>query len=398
MKTMNRYLSAAFAAAIFYSFAAVDVLAQSSFESFGDQGSIQQASLSVRLGDDQCEKIASLRFSDETSTEEVARRSESCAAASVGNSPTSESIQTKIQDERESQRSIDYSCSDLFWADSIYHFPVSRKVPKLVCPTLNDQSQILQPVICPNADSAATELSPLPGVPNKSGMLRPISNTCSLEANSLCGDKGVSSVGPQRNPLRPICANHQDSVEPIPAQVNKLEPPVVASWSLQETASSQALDDETSLLKAFPVADLHAGIPTGSFQRACGNRVIADPNYQFLASAYQAPHHWGSGCLSWKTWESPNVRYRPLLFEEENVERYGQHAGYYLQPYVSGVHFFGSVVALPYKIASDGWIDCEYGLGYYRPGNCNPAYRKRINRSARGLILQTATVGAVLAL
>jgi hypothetical protein len=99
-----------------------------------------------------------------------------------------------------------------------------------------------------------------------------------------------------------------------------------------------------------------------------------------------------------KTWESPNVRYRPLYFEEENLERYGNHTGHFLQPYKSGVFFLSRVVTLPYQMAAQGTEDCEYGLGYFRPGNCNPAYRQRIERSAGGFIVQSLTIGAILGL
>ena len=138
--------------------------------------------------------------------------------------------------------------------------------------------------------------------------------------------------------------------------------------------------EENQLLKSLPVADLFGGISPQSLERTVDHRVIADPVLSAVTLAYAAPEYFQLRCEPiWKTWQSPNVRYRSLHFEEENLERYGIHRGKF-QPFVSGVHFFGNVIALPVKHAARHRHDCEYGLGYYRPGNCNPAYRSCIKR------------------
>lgn len=158
-------------------------------------------------------------------------------------------------------------------------------------------------------------------------------------------------------------------------------------------------EKEKSLADSFPVANLRGGINDNSLQRAIAKREIADPNMEFLASAAFAPTEYHCyGPQVWKTWESPNVRYRPLYFEDENLERYGHSAGHHLQPYKSGVHFISRVVTLPYQVAARGTRDCEYGLGYFRPGNCNPAYRQQFELSKRGVVAQALTVGLILGL
>lgn len=158
-------------------------------------------------------------------------------------------------------------------------------------------------------------------------------------------------------------------------------------------------EKETSLADSFPVANLRGGINDNSLQRAIAKREIADPNMEFLTAAAFAPTEYqGYAPQVWKTWESPNVRYRPLYFEDENLERYGNSVGHHLQPYKSGVHFISRVVTLPYQMAAQGTRDCEYGLGYFRPGNCNPAYRQQFQLSRRGVVAQALTLGLFLGL
>ena len=82
-------------------------------------------------------------------------------------------------------------------------------------------------------------------------------------------------------------------------------------------------------------------------------------------------------------WEATCLCYQPLYFEEANLERYGYQCGdrscccscgceCCLQPAASAFHFFGTIPVLPYCMAADCPGNCNYTLGNYRPGNCNP--------------------------
>jgi hypothetical protein len=80
-------------------------------------------------------------------------------------------------------------------------------------------------------------------------------------------------------------------------------------------------------------------------------------------------YHWCASCLC----------YQPLYFEEPNLERYGYGCGCYtcccstcIQSAASAAHFFGTVPALPYMMAANCPCECNYALGDYRPGDCNP--------------------------
>ncbi len=71
-------------------------------------------------------------------------------------------------------------------------------------------------------------------------------------------------------------------------------------------------------------------------------------------------------------WQSPDIRYQQLYFENISLERYGQTVAPYRQVYRSGAHFFFSVVLLPYHMWANPSKSCDTPLGYCRPGNDVP--------------------------
>ncbi|HEY2253710.1 MAG TPA: hypothetical protein VGH74_21700, partial [Planctomycetaceae bacterium] len=62
--------------------------------------------------------------------------------------------------------------------------------------------------------------------------------------------------------------------------------------------------------------------------------------------------------------------YNPIYFEDMNLERCGLSCGCCVQPVVSGLHFFGSVALLPYKMLISPPCSCVYS-----PGECLPGCR-----------------------
>jgi hypothetical protein len=88
-----------------------------------------------------------------------------------------------------------------------------------------------------------------------------------------------------------------------------------------------------------------------------------------LGDEQLAQRNWTSSTLTWK---ASGVCHKPLYFEEPALERYGHSSGPVLQPLLSGAHFFGNVIALPYNLGLDPPNECEYPLGRYRPGSCAP--------------------------
>lgn len=89
------------------------------------------------------------------------------------------------------------------------------------------------------------------------------------------------------------------------------------------------------------------------------------------------------------------ICYRPLYFEDIALERYDKNVGY-LQTGLSGVRFFGSIAALPYKMTRRPPRSCECSNGFSRPGDCPlPGYgNRRLELDAA--LVEAAAVTAVV--
>jgi hypothetical protein len=96
-------------------------------------------------------------------------------------------------------------------------------------------------------------------------------------------------------------------------------------------------------------------------------------------------------------WEAPAVCYRPLYFEDVNVERYGYKVPL-VQPMLSAAHFFGRAPLLPYMMLTERSRECGYSLGHYRPGDYAPYSlyipKPRLDATA---VEATAVLGLILA-
>ncbi len=95
-------------------------------------------------------------------------------------------------------------------------------------------------------------------------------------------------------------------------------------------------------------------------------------------------------------WHASALCHKPLYFEDVQAERYGHTHGPFKQPFVSGAHFFVNIAALPYKMAINPPNECQYALGYYRPGSCAPYHIMPVPLSVRaGLVEAGAIVGGI---
>jgi hypothetical protein len=117
------------------------------------------------------------------------------------------------------------------------------------------------------------------------------------------------------------------------------------------------------------------------------------PSECALADARYEPRNWLAQTLTWK---ASALCHKPLYFEEVALERYGHSVGPIKQPFVSGAHFFGSLIALPYQMGIHPPHECQYALGYYRPGSCAPWLVPPFPVSCRGALLAAGTyVGGI---
>ncbi|MBX3421524.1 MAG: hypothetical protein KF752_08210 [Pirellulaceae bacterium] len=78
------------------------------------------------------------------------------------------------------------------------------------------------------------------------------------------------------------------------------------------------------------------------------------------------------------TWAAPGFCHRPLYFEQVNLERYGIGHHRCIQPSLSGLSFFGSVLLLPYKMIVQHPNDSVYTLGHQRPGDA-ACYQRHVS-------------------
>jgi hypothetical protein len=132
---------------------------------------------------------------------------------------------------------------------------------------------------------------------------------------------------------------------------------------------------------------------------------LSDDDLCFLAAWWKVPTECTLGNemyagRSWQpttmTWKASAICHKPLYFEEVQLERYGHTMGPLFQPVVSGAHFFLNIAALPYNMGINPPNECQYTLGYYRPGSCAPWLLPPVPISLRGGLLQAgAVVGAV---
>jgi hypothetical protein len=75
------------------------------------------------------------------------------------------------------------------------------------------------------------------------------------------------------------------------------------------------------------------------------------------------------------SWESPAFCYKPLYFEQPNLERYGIGYGCPTNALVSGGKFFVDAALLPVNLVRQPPKSCECTLGHRRPGSCAPIQR-----------------------
>jgi hypothetical protein len=106
-----------------------------------------------------------------------------------------------------------------------------------------------------------------------------------------------------------------------------------------------------------------------------------------------------------RTWLASTFHYqasalchKPLYFEEVQLERYGHTTGPFRQPIISGCHFVMNVALLPYRMGINPPTECQYALGYYRPGSCAPWMIPPFPLSLRGAATETMAALGIIAI
>lgn len=95
------------------------------------------------------------------------------------------------------------------------------------------------------------------------------------------------------------------------------------------------------------------------------------------------------------TWTASALCHKPLYFEQIELERYGHTPGPILEAPMAGIKFAADLATLPYKVGINPPNECQYALGYYRPGNCAPWIIPPVPLSLRGAIFQATAVTGI---
>jgi hypothetical protein len=134
---------------------------------------------------------------------------------------------------------------------------------------------------------------------------------------------------------------------------------------------------------------------------------LSEPDLLYISEAWGLPQECKLPNIAFQprewlpmtmTWKASGLCHKPLYFEEVNLERYGHTAGPFAQPVISTAHFFVNIAVLPYKMGIHPPTECQYALGYYRPGNCAPWIIPPVPLSLRGSLYQIGAVGAGIGL
>ena len=91
-------------------------------------------------------------------------------------------------------------------------------------------------------------------------------------------------------------------------------------------------------------------------------------------------------------WRASAVAHKPVYFEDAQLERHGHTLGPWLQPMRSGAHFFTNIAILPYHMGIHPWNECQYALGYHRPGSIAPRVKPAFPISKKAALIQAGSV------
>jgi len=155
--------------------------------------------------------------------------------------------------------------------------------------------------------------------------------------------------------------------------------------SAQDSASAAAVRlPATSRVKPCPEGGYSVNFkPLSEIRvdpRMHDQMLPSDCSESLMASSFQEGRdalnrsEWG---MTVAAWEPPNIFYRPLYFDNQPLERYGQTAGMLLQPPLSGIHFMADIATLPLKVLADRPCRLVSPSGFASPGSPSPCIRER---------------------
>jgi hypothetical protein len=233
--------------------------------------------------------------------------------------------------------------------------------------------------------SDAPSIKPQPAAVQPSGQPEP-----EVAAAMTTGENRATAPATAPARARPVAATRQsvvvpcESVEDYKEQVihaDGAEPIIEGDDSISDSriVLIDSQEDEQPATEDNPNAGLEEiGKVRATIRMQTGPNLPLPPDVAAAQFGNQPLTYQGYGARrGWHDWyfgwEPPAVFFKPLYFEDINLERYGIHQGC-LQPVVSFGHFFTRCACLPYKLLVQPPCECIYTLGYERPNNCIPLY------------------------
>lgn len=160
-----------------------------------------------------------------------------------------------------------------------------------------------------------------------------------------------------------------------------ISPPSSAQLQEMDSLNRSWTDTSGNIIATGTMIDLRRGYVILDSGQKLPYAKLAEADWAAIANYWQLPStcsigQRGSLQRNWVpqsvTWHASSLCHKPLYFENRQLERYGHSRGPFMQPVQSTLHFFGSVFFLPYNTAINPPNECQYSLGFYRPGNCAP--------------------------
>ena len=175
-----------------------------------------------------------------------------------------------------------------------------------------------------------------------------------------------------------VTKRNQSTATP-PTAANDTQPSDSPSVEeIKAPAATSTVPEPTPLLDHKPIADLTLQINRGEssdeqpleFPPNLAASYFANQQTVYADTEFMVAHHHPH--LE-SLVDDLNAAHMPVYFEEEQLERYGTGKPL-LQPALSGAHFFGNVVSLPYKMVVEPPRRTRYYTYPFAAGRAAPKY------------------------
>ena len=188
------------------------------------------------------------------------------------------------------------------------------------------------------------------------------------------------------SPVSKMVATFQDQEEDLNDTATDEDPDEQVPAS-EAAESLQPLQNREIGTKVSAVNLSMAGLGTGALPEPAEyekfNVKMELPDGVVRGATYKCVH-----------WRASLIQTNPLYFEEAMLERHGHDRWGYLQPFASGIRFYGTIALYPYIRTLQPPCECRYVLGHYRPGTCAPILKDHLPYDKRAAAVETLALAS----